>query len=90
MSLELYQRIALSRDLPEEGLKKGDVAYLLDYVPHPQGGESGCVLEVFNAVGESIAVLAVPESAIQPLHPNEVLNARSLVSANLATRPPSR
>ena len=78
MSLERYQRIALSRDIPEEGLKQGDVAYLLDYVPHPQGGETGCVLEVFNAVGESIAVLTIPESAIQPLQPHEILNARSL------------
>jgi len=81
MSLELYQRIALSRDLPEEGLKRGDIAYLLDYVPHPQGGEQGCVLEVFNAVGESISVLTVPESAIQPLRPDEVLSARSLETA---------
>jgi len=82
MSLELYQRIALSRDIPEEGLKRGDIAYLLDYVPHPEDGEPGCVLEVFNAVGESISVLTVPQSAIQPLQPYEVLNARSLVFAS--------
>ena len=79
MSLELYQRIALSYDIPEEGLKRGDIAYLLDYVPHPQGGELGCILEVFNALGESISVLTVPKSAVQPLQPNEVLNARSLI-----------
>ncbi|PZD75490.1 hypothetical protein C1752_00273 [Acaryochloris thomasi RCC1774] len=79
MSLDLYQRITLSRDIPEEGLKTGDVAYLLDYVPHLQGGELGCVLEVFNAVGESISVLTVPESAIQPLRPDEILSARALV-----------
>ncbi len=79
MSLELYQRIALSCDIPEEGLKKGDIAYLLDYVPHPEGGELGCVLEVFNAIGESISVLTVPKSAIQLLQSNEVLNARPLV-----------
>ena len=82
MSLELYQRIALSRDIPEEGLKRGDIAYLLDYIPHPQGGEPGCVLEVFNAIGESISVLTVPKSAVQPLQSNEVLNARSLASWN--------
>ncbi|NJL82410.1 MAG: DUF4926 domain-containing protein [Chloroflexaceae bacterium] len=79
MSLELYQRIALSRDIPEEGLKKGDIAYLLDYVPHPHGGEPGCILEVFNAIGESISVLSVPKSAIQPLQLNEALNARPLI-----------
>ena len=83
MSLELYQRIALSRDIPEEGLKQGDIAYLLDYVPHPKGGEPGCVLEVFNAVGESISVLTVPKSAIQLLQSNEILNARPLVCTSL-------
>jgi hypothetical protein len=79
MSLELYQRIALSRDIPEEGLKKGDIAYLLDYVPHPENLEPGCVLEVFNAIGESITVLTVPESAIESLRPDEILSVRSLM-----------
>ncbi|PYQ57377.1 MAG: DUF4926 domain-containing protein, partial [Acidobacteria bacterium] len=47
MSLPLYQRVALKRDLPEQGLKRGDVATLVDYAPHPGGEERGCVLEVF-------------------------------------------
>ena len=59
MSLPLYQRVALKRDLPEHNLQRGDVAILVDAVPHPQGGEPGSVLEVFNALGESIAVVAV-------------------------------
>jgi len=68
MSWSLYQRVALRRDLPEHGLRKGDVATLVDYVPHPEGGEQGCVLEVFNALGESIAVVAVRESDVEGLH----------------------
>src|SRR4051812_28454637 len=59
MNRPLYQRVALKRDLPEHGLKKGDVATLVEYVPHSEGGEQGCVLEVFNALGESMAVVAV-------------------------------
>jgi len=43
MSLPLYQRVALRRDLPEHNLRKGDVAVLVDYVAHPEGGEPGCV-----------------------------------------------
>ncbi len=53
MSLELYQQVVLTRDLPEHHLKQGDVATLIDYVPHPTGKEDGCVLEIFNAIGES-------------------------------------
>ena len=78
MRWPLYQRVALKRDLPEQGLKKGDVATLLDYVPSPKGGEQGCVLEVFNALGESIAVVAVRESEIEDLHAGEVLAVRPL------------
>ena len=41
MSAELYTRVALSRDLDEHGLKCGDVATLVDTVPHPDGQEEG-------------------------------------------------
>jgi len=81
MKLPLYEYIALRRDLPEHFLKKDDVAVLVDYVPHPEGGEEGCVLEVFNAVGESIAVVVVPESDIEGLHPDEILAVRRLAKA---------
>ena len=80
--LELYQRIALSHELPEHNLKKGDVVTLVDYVTHPSGGENGYVLEVFNAVGESIDVIAVPMSAVQPLRNDEILTVRSLAKAS--------
>jgi hypothetical protein len=81
MSLSLYQRVALRRDLPEHGLRRGDVATLLDYVPHPEGGEQGCVVEVFNALGESIAVAAVRESDLEELRADEVLTVRPLARA---------
>jgi hypothetical protein len=81
MSLSLYQRVALRRDLPEQNLRRGDVATLLDYVPHPEGGEQGCLVEVFNALGESIAVVAVPESDIEGLRADEVLAVRPLARA---------
>ena len=50
MTLELYQEVTLTRELPEYGLKAGDIATLIDFVAHPSSGEEGCVLEVFNAV----------------------------------------
>jgi len=78
MKLELYQRVALGHDVPEFQLKSGDVATLIDYVPHPSDGETGCVLEVFNAIGESIQVVIVPESAVEPLRADEVIAVRSI------------
>ncbi|PSB26549.1 DUF4926 domain-containing protein [filamentous cyanobacterium Phorm 46] len=82
MKLELYQRVALCRDLPLYQLKKGDVAMLVDRVPHPSEGEDGCVLEIFNALGESILVVAVPRSDVELLRADEVLTVRSLVEAS--------
>ncbi|NJL98825.1 MAG: DUF4926 domain-containing protein [Synechococcaceae cyanobacterium SM2_3_2] len=75
--IELYERVALTRDIPTEGLRKGDVAYLLERIPHSHGGEPGCVLEVFNAIGESLRVVAVPESAVAALRADEVLAVRT-------------
>ena len=80
--LELYQRVSLAQNISEHNLKKGDVATLVDYVPHPNDGENGYVLEVFNAIGESIKTIAVPISAVEPLNDNEILTVRSLVEAN--------
>jgi hypothetical protein len=80
MSPPLYQRVALKRDLPEHKLRRGEVAVLVDYVQHPQGAEQGCLLEIFKALEESIAVVAVPESDIEELRADEVLAVRPLAS----------
>ncbi len=81
MTLELYQEVALTRDLPEYQLRAGDIATLVDFVSHPSGGEEGCLLEVFNAVGESLTVIAVPISTVKVLGPDEILTVRSLAQA---------
>lgn len=81
MESKLYSEVVLARNIAEYNLKIGDVATLVDLVPHPQEGEAGCVLEIFNAIGESIAVVAVPVSAIKPLEANEILTTRPLKQA---------
>ena len=81
MILKLYQEVALTRDLPEYQLRAGDIATLVDFVPHPSGSEEGCLLEVFNAVGESLTVIAVPISTVEVLRPDEILTVRSLATA---------
>lgn len=82
MTLELYQDVALLCDLPEYNLRAGDIATLVDFVPHPYNGEEGCVLEIFNAVGESLAVITVPRSKVEVLRSDEILSVRSLVKVS--------
>jgi hypothetical protein len=70
MKIELFKEVSLTRDIPEHHLRAGDLATILEFVPHPSGGEDGCVLEVFNVVGKSIAVVTAPISAIEELTDN--------------------
>jgi len=69
---ELYTRVVVNRDIPSEHLQRGDVATLVDYVEHPKDGEEGVVLEIFNALGESISIVTVPVSAIESLPSNHI------------------
>ena len=73
---KLYEEVAIARNMPEENLRQGDVAIVVEYVPHPTGGEEGAILEIFNAIGESVAVVTVPISAIKSLHADQVLMVR--------------
>jgi hypothetical protein len=77
----LYQEVSLTRDLPEHGLKIGDIATLVDFIPYPSNGEEGCVLEVFNTLGESLTTIAVPISVVEALRSDEVLSVRPLAKA---------
>jgi hypothetical protein len=79
---DLYQRVSLNCDFPEYQLKTGDVATLIDYVTHPNNGEQGSVLEIFSATGESIAVVIIPISAIQPLRNDQILSVRGLAEVS--------
>ena len=76
MNNKLFSEVTLTQNLDEYNLKVGDVATLVDFVPHPDGKEDGCILEIFNAVDKSINVVIVFQNAIQPLQANQVLTTR--------------
>jgi len=76
MKYELFTKIALKEDLEEYGLKKGDVAVVVE--EHSEiNGQIGFTLEVFNALGETIAIPTVSESQIELLRNDEIFHIRS-------------
>jgi hypothetical protein len=77
MKFELYKDVVLTRDLPEERLKRGDIVKLVEHHVAPDR-EDGYSAEVFNALGETLTVITVPESALEPLREDEVCCVRSL------------
>ena len=84
MNFELYKDVVLTRDVPAERLKRGDIVKLVEHHV-ARDGEDGYSAEVFNAVGDTccpprvvFGVITVPESALEPLRENEVCCARAL------------
>ena len=78
MAYELFSKVALKSDVPAHKLRWGDVATIVESHPGRPGQEPGYSLEVFNAVGETLAVVTVRESQIEPLTSKEVLHVRRL------------
>ena len=75
MPLELYKRAAIATDLPDYGLRRGDVVTLVDELT-ARDGSPGYAVEVFNAVGDTIDVHFISTSAVEPLREDEVLCVR--------------
>jgi len=80
MKYKPFQQVALAKDVPEKRLRCGDLATIVDCHP-ANGGEPGYSIEIFNAVGETIAVTVVPESFLQELTANEILHVRPLAES---------
>ena len=77
MKFELYTDVALTCDLPEYRLHRGDIVKLVEHHIAPDGTD-GYSIEVFNAVGDTIAVTTVSISDLEALRQDEVLCARPL------------
>ena len=80
MKLELYKPAVITCDLPEMGLRRGDLVTLVDEL-HAPDGELGYAVEVFNALGETMDVHILPATALEPASEDEVLCVRRIVTA---------
>lgn len=72
MKFDLYRDVVLARDLPEDRLKRGDILKLVDHHV-ADDGEAGYSAEVLNALGETLTIVTVPESALEALREDESL-----------------
>ena len=81
MKFEMFSRVALKTDVSEHGLRRGDLATIVEYHEGRSGQEPGYSLEVFDAIGNTVAVITLAESEIEPLSAREILHVRPLASA---------
>ena len=70
-------RVVLTRDVPEEGLRIGDVGTVVEIYDDASGNAIGYELEMFAANGETLAVASVPVGAARPATSADRLAARA-------------
>jgi hypothetical protein len=78
MAFELYNDVILTRDVPEEGLRAGDVGTVVDRHVVPGVAEEGYSLEFFDMTGNTVAVVTLPASALRVPTPADRPAARAL------------
>jgi hypothetical protein len=66
--------VALGRDMPEHGLRKGDVGTVV----HRYEDGHAFAVEVTTGDGTTIAVLTLPLTDVRPLGSREILHAREV------------
>ena len=66
--------VALTRDLPAEGLAEGDLGAIVHAYP---GGETYEV-EFVSLTGETIAVVTLPGEALRSVQSGEIAHVRQL------------
>jgi hypothetical protein len=81
MKYKMFSRVSLKASLPKHGLRLGVVATIVEHHPGRPDQKPGYTLEVFNAVGETVGVVTVGESQIEPLTAKSLLHVRPLEQA---------
>jgi hypothetical protein len=69
--------VVLTHDVPEHGLKAGDVGAVV----YASEAGDGFEVEFVSADGTTVAVLTLTQSDIRPIGAGEILHARTLRSA---------
>jgi hypothetical protein len=78
MAFEMYGDVILTRDVPESGLRVGDVGTVVDRHVIPGGSEEGYSLEFFDMTGNTVAVVTLPASAVRLPTPADRPTVRAL------------
>ncbi len=76
MTFELFSRVVITRELPEENLCTGDVATVVEEHRDADGNVIGYEVELFSATGQTLAVASVPVDAIREPSSSDRLTTR--------------
>jgi hypothetical protein len=74
--LNLYELVALRKDVEAKHLKAGDVGMVV----HCYEDKNGYEIEFGNAEGETVAVLTMTEADVQKLTAKQILHVRDFAA----------
>ncbi len=80
--MALYQRVVLTRDLPDDGLRAGDVGVVVEHYPASGGMGQGYEVEFFAASGETAAIVSVAADSLRAVTGHEILSVREFARAS--------
>ena len=80
LTVDVYQDVILTVDLPEHGLRAGDVGTLVERHDVP-GKEVGYSVEFFDMTGRTVAVATLPSSLLRAPTSSDRPTARQLAGA---------
>jgi hypothetical protein len=78
MPFDMYGDVILTRDVPEHGLRAGDVGTVVERHPVPGVAEEGYSVEFFDMTGNTVAVSTLPATALRIPTPADRPAARAL------------
>ena len=71
--------VVLERDLPEHGLKRGDVGTVV--LMH---ADAGYEVEFMTFRGETVAVVSLSEDQLRPVHRDDIAHVRTFEATSSA------
>lgn len=81
MKFELFTRAAIVADLPEHGLRRGDIVTIVEFLSANDHHPTGYVVEVFSVTGDTLDVLGLSENQLMPLRSDAIPAMRELAEA---------
>jgi hypothetical protein len=75
--MQELERVALTEDVPEHGLRAGDIGMIV----HVYGDHKGYEVEFVTLSGDLIALVSVYPNQIRPLENDEIASARRVKTA---------
>ncbi|MBZ0255326.1 DUF4926 domain-containing protein [bacterium] len=69
-----FDRIVLTKDLPDSHLVKGDIGTIVHIYENGRGYE----VEFMLLNGETVSVETLTNDHVRPIHPKEIANARAV------------